>query len=204
MRLPDNSSATRWHTVLSLLSLLGPAASQGVPPTEDCPILGPAYPSSFDIASTRAFQDAVKSFPQRLDELFEDGTFNRSSSSLSIDVFSAYTNETIFSYYHAAPALNETLNRGVLNDGTIQRIGSVSKLFTVYTLLAKGGMEILQEPVTKYVPELAGNPANDTLNKIHFEGVTLEALASHQSGTGGFSKSTQWEHAPRADLNCRY
>lgn len=172
----------------ALLSTAGTASARILQPAEDCPILGPAFPSSFDIANTTAFRNAVESFPSRLEELFEDGTFNRTSTAISVDVFSAHSNQSIFSYYYAPPSLNESLTQGVLNDGTIQRIGSVSKLFTIYALIVKGGWKIFQDPVTKYVPELAGNPEDDALDKIRFEDVTVEALASHIAGTGGFSE----------------
>jgi CubicO group peptidase (beta-lactamase class C family) len=124
-----------------------------------------------------------------MEALFEAGVINKTHSSVSVDIFSSVTNRTIYSYYHAAPGLNHTLSQGVLNDDTIQRIGSVSKLFTVYAIIAKAGLGILNDPITKYVPELAGNPKNDPLGRIYFEDVTVEALASQIGGTGGFSKS---------------
>jgi CubicO group peptidase (beta-lactamase class C family) len=184
-------SSTR-SVLTSLFALLSSIPSfidaQSLRPTEDCPILGPAFPSSFDIGSTRAFQEAAASFPQRIEALFEDGIINRTHSSISVDVYSTVTNQSIYSYFHAAPGINHTLSQGVLNDETIQRIGSVSKLVTVYALLVKAGIDILSDPVTKYIPELAGNPKDDPLGLIHFEGVTIEALMSHMGGTGGFSK----------------
>jgi len=50
-------------------------------------------------------------------------------------------------------------------------------------------MDILDHPVTEYMPELAGNAENYTHGKIIWEDVTIGALASHQGGTGGFGKS---------------
>jgi CubicO group peptidase (beta-lactamase class C family) len=182
------SSRAKILATTIFLTLLTQITAQGLRPTEDCPILGPAFPSSFDIESTRAFQDAVASFPNLIEALFEDGTLNKTHSSISVDVYSTFTNRTIFSYYHAAPGINFTLSQGVLNDDTIQRIGSVTKLVTIYALLVKGGYEILYDPVTKYLPELAGNPHNDPLGHVRFESLTIEALASHMGGTGGFSE----------------
>lgn len=96
-------------------------------------------------------------------------------------------NESIYSYHHAAPALNGSLTAGVLNDKTIYRIGSVSKLFTVYAILAKaGGLHVFEEPVTKYVPDLAGNVGAGRTEKIVWEDVSVGALASQMGGTGGF------------------
>ena len=68
------------------------------------------------------------------------------------------------------------------------RIGSISKLFTVYTFLLHGGLELWQQPVTDYVPELRQaalesiNSSN--LDSVRWEEVTLGSLASHMSGIG--------------------
>ena len=73
----------------------------------------------------------------------------------------------------------------MLNDGTIYRIGSVSKLYTVYAILANAGMEVLDHRVTRYLPELAGNAGSDPLQRIRWEDVTVGALASQLGGSGG-------------------
>ena len=74
----------------------------------------------------------------------------------------------------------------MLNDDTIYRIGSVSKLYTVYAILANAGMGVLDHPVTRYLPELAGNSGSDPLQRISWEDVTVGALASQLGGTRGF------------------
>lgn len=73
----------------------------------------------------------------------------------------------------------------MLNDDTLYRIGSVSKLLSVYAILVKAGMEIFDHPVTRYLPELAGNAGSDPLERISWEEVTVGALASQLAGTGG-------------------
>ncbi|KAJ3525903.1 hypothetical protein NM208_g11436 [Fusarium decemcellulare] len=169
---------------LSLLSLALSSLGQSIP-TEECPILGPVFPSNFDPSKTKAIRDAKKSFPKVLESLFSSEVLNSTQTSFAIDVFSTATNESLYSYYHTGEGLRGTLTTGNLDDGTIFRIGSVSKIFTVYSILAKYGLDIFNHPVTSYVPELAGNRDSDPLDKIKWEDVTVGALAAQQAGSGG-------------------
>ena len=159
-------------------------------PTQECPILGPSFPSSFDITTTKAFRDAKSSFPKRVEALFSSGLVNRTGSAFTIDVFSTVTNSSIHSYYHAGSALKDTLVGSATDDGTIMRIGSVAKLYTIYAILVHAGMNVLNHPVTRYLPELAGNAGDDPIERIIWEDITVGALASQQGGTGGFGTPT--------------
>lgn len=170
--------------ILPFLSFV-PRSSTRSLPTEDCPILGPSFPSNFDLSGGTTIRKLQSRFPEQIESLFSSGVINRTHTSFSIDVFSAVTNSSIYSYHHAAPGLNGTLTAGVLNDGTIYRIGSVSKLYTVYAILANAGMEVLDHRVTRYLPELAGNAGSDPLQRIRWEDVTVGALASQLGGSGG-------------------
>jgi CubicO group peptidase (beta-lactamase class C family) len=91
----------------------------------------------------------------------------------------------MYSYAHSAPALDSSSTARVLNDETIFRTGSVSKLYTAYAIIVQAGIEVLDHPVTRYLPELAGNSREDSLTKIIWEHVTVGALAAHQGGSGG-------------------
>lgn len=172
---------------LSLLSLALSSLGQSLP-TEECPILGPVLPSGFDLSSSKAFKDAKAAFPKAIEALFEAGVLNDTQTAFAIDVFSTATNESLYSYYHTGKELKSTLTTGELDDGTIFRIGSVSKIYTVYSILAHAGLEIFNHPVTFYVPELLGNAGSDPLSKIKWEDVTVGALAAQQGGTGGVRK----------------
>ncbi|KAM0430062.1 hypothetical protein ACHAPT_006068 [Fusarium lateritium] len=169
---------------LSLLSLALSSLGHSIP-TEECPILGPVLPYGFDLSDSKAFKDAKSKFPDVIKALFEMGALNDTQTAFAIDVFSTATNESIYSYYHTGEELESTLSNGELDDGTIFRIGSVSKIFTVYSILANAGLEIFNHPVTFYVPELLGNAGSDPLSKIKWEDVTVGALAAQQAGTGG-------------------
>lgn len=155
-------------------------------PTAECPLLGPMFPYDFDVLKSASMQDAIANFPKAIESLFASGAVNRTHTTFSIDVFSTVTNQSIYQYHHAAPGLNGTLSSGKLNDETIYRVGSVSKLYTAYAILtAHGGLDILDHPVTDYLPELKGNQGSNPLEKIVYEDVTVGALMAHQGGTGG-------------------
>jgi CubicO group peptidase (beta-lactamase class C family) len=152
-------------------------------PTENCPNLGPAFVHDFDLKKTKAFQAAEAAFPEVLETLFSSGAISKNTSTFSIDVFSTTTNESVYSYHHIGPDNNATLPTGRVDDGSIYRIGSVSKLFTAYAILAAAGIKVLDRPVTDYVPELLGGSSPNT---IDWEEVTIGALMSQQGGVGGF------------------
>lgn len=154
-------------------------------PTEDCPNLGPAFVHDFDLKNSEAFQSAAAAFPDILETLFSTGAVSKNTSTFSIDVFSTATNESVYSYHHVAPENNGTLSAGRLDDESIYRIGSVSKLYTAYAILAAAGIRVLDRPVTDYVPELAGGIKPNT---IAWEEVTVGALMSQQGGSGGARK----------------
>jgi hypothetical protein len=158
-------------------------------PTAECPLLGPTFTADFDLSESDAFARAKASFPEVIDTLFKSGVVDPSVSSFFLDVYSAVTNESLYSYSHqaSAPAMNESFPAGGITDETIFRIGSVSKLYTVYSILTHaGGVDVLDHPVIQYLPELKGNSRDDPLSKIAWEDVTLGTLASHMAGTGNF------------------
>jgi CubicO group peptidase (beta-lactamase class C family) len=154
-------------------------------PTEECPILGPVLHSGFDLAKFKVIQDAKSNFPATIESILSAGIINETHTSFAINVFSTATNESLYSYYHAAEALNDTLSTGKLDDGTVFRTGSVSKLFTAYALLANSGFDVVNRPVTDILPELAGNNRSEPTERIIWEDVTVGALLSHQAGSGG-------------------
>ncbi|RBR18132.1 uncharacterized protein FIESC28_06198 [Fusarium coffeatum] len=154
-------------------------------PTEECPILGPVTPSGFDLSTFEVVKNATDGFPAIIESFFKNGILNKTQTSFAINVFSTATNESLYSYYHAAEALNDTLSTGKLDDGTAFRVGSVSKLFTAYAILVKEGFDVWDKPVTEILPELAGNNKSEPLERIIWEDVTVGALLSQQGGSGG-------------------
>ncbi|KAJ5177240.1 uncharacterized protein N7482_003117 [Penicillium canariense] len=174
------------HKVLvgSVLGFLASSAARIIA-TDEVPLIGPSFISNFDLSNSIAIQSAKLKFPGLVDSLFSTGALNRTDLVFSVDVFSAATNSSIYNYSHVGHDANKSLTAGILNDKTIFRIGSVTKLFTVYAIIAKAGIEVFSQPVTKYLPELAGNSSADPLQRLRWEDITVGALASQQAGTGG-------------------
>lgn len=175
---------------LVLSSAFGGTTAALFSPTDFVPLLGPSFLSNFDPTNTVPIREAIDAFPKTVDSLFENGSLNKTDLIIDVDVFSAATNESLYSYRHVGEGQEVTLTAGVLNDTTISKIGSVSKLFTTYAIIAKAGIEIFSHPITRYIPELAcnstSNSSNGTpLDHIRWADVTVGALASHQAGSGG-------------------
>lgn len=172
-----------------LMGLTAGAARANVVPTEEVPLLGPAFVSNFDPTHSKAIENASETFPDVIESLFEAKTLNKTDLIFAVDVFSAATNESIYQYHHVGESQEDALTKGDLSDKSIFRLGSVSKLFTTYAIIAKAGIDIFAHPVTKYLPDLAREPSGDDniIGHIRWEDVTVGALAAHQAGTGGLT-----------------
>ncbi|EFQ31422.1 beta-lactamase [Colletotrichum graminicola] len=162
--------------VLSLLASAAVAAAAAANvPTEEVPLLGPSFLSNFDPTDSQHIWNATESFPRVIEALFESGQLNKTDLVFAVDVFTAATNKSLYSYYHVGEDGKAGLTSGELNDGTIGRIGSA-------------GVEVLDHPVMKYIPELLGNSSDNSFGRIRWDGITVGALASHQAGSGGVDR----------------
>ncbi|KAK1990264.1 beta-lactamase [Colletotrichum falcatum] len=160
-------------SVLGLLASATVAAATATSvPTEEVPLLGPSFLSNFDPTDSEHIQSATESFPRVIEALFDTGKLNKTDLVFAVDVYSAATNKSLYSYYHVGEVGKAGLTSGELNDGTIGRIGSA-------------GLEVLDHPVTRYIPELMGNSSGDSFGRIRWDEITVGALASHQAGSGG-------------------
>ncbi|UPK95416.1 hypothetical protein LCI18_006351 [Fusarium solani-melongenae] len=175
------------HAPLSLLAFAAASSAARIVATDNVPLLGPSFASNFDISKSKAIEDAKAKFPDLIEELFDSKELDRDGLIFSLDVFSASTNSSIYSYRHVGKSEEKALTAGNLSDTTISRTGSVSKLFTAYAIIAKAGMEVFSHPVTRYIPELAGNKSENPLERIDWDDITVGTLLSHQAGTGGVS-----------------
>ncbi|KAJ5343018.1 uncharacterized protein N7506_002842 [Penicillium brevicompactum] len=169
----------------SMLGFAATSATAHIIATDEVPLLGPSFLSNFDPSNSTSIGNAKTKFPGLVDDLFSAGKLNRTDLTFSIDVFSAATNRSIYRYSHVGEDAKKALTTGVFDDKTVSRIGSVTKLFTVYAIIAKAGIEIFSDPVTKHLPELAGNSSSNPLQRIRWEDITVGALASQQAGSGG-------------------
>ncbi|KAF4943426.1 hypothetical protein FGADI_13415 [Fusarium gaditjirri] len=167
----------------ALLSL-GTVPVQALGP---CPLFGPDLPIPTalgdDISIRNGLSEILHLVPS-LDIDFQNTSF-------SIDIYPA-TDKPLFSYHHSAPIL-QNHGHGVrtVDDTTVYRIGSISKLLTAYVYLLEVGDVSFNQPVTRYVPELAdisanlrncGNDSASALQHVDWDAITIGALASHMAG----------------------
>ena len=178
--------------LLSALSLTTPSLAQLN--AEECPILGPSFLPPGSPSALNAICSLTPSFTKALEAALANGTestygpLDNSTTSFSIGAFSIHDKQNLYEYHYEAPGLNGSLSSGTLNDDTIYRLGSLSKLYTVYAYLVEAGVGSLEDPITKYIPELAAadyaaqSADFDEVDNVKWCDVTLRALASQLGG----------------------
>jgi CubicO group peptidase (beta-lactamase class C family) len=158
----------------------------------NCPPLGPVFPkpSSQALLSSPSIKAAIANLTATFTARDTDNSTGSYSTSYSIEVWSASDapDTTLFSWYHTAPKLTTTWNTtGVrkVDKNTVYRLGSLTKIFTIYTWLIQDGDTRWNEPITKYVPELAAvadRAKDDPVENVDWGEVTIGALASQLAG----------------------
>ncbi|KAH8803666.1 alkaline D-peptidase [Xylogone sp. PMI_703] len=164
-----------------------------------CPILGPDYPKPpiSSIPSSTIIQDGISNLRTLLDQTINPnnsthGPTTPNTTSFSIALFTTSDGlrpsgkPFFFQYHHTAPLLDK---KGGVDENSIYRIGELSQVFTVWTLLLEAGESYWNEPVTKYVPELAKAAKeqaakNDPLKWVDWDDITVGDLAGHMAGIG--------------------
>ncbi|KAJ4350283.1 uncharacterized protein N0V89_008904 [Didymosphaeria variabile] len=150
----------------------------------NCP-LGPGsiYPLPGNPLHISSFiSSALSNLNQTLTSTLQDCTSTLTTSNVSFHFSIFSSSSTFFEYNHIAPGQEHSLSNGDIDRNTVFRIGSVSKLLTVYTLLATTGINHLNDPVTKWIPELAAKKFEDEISTAKWADVTIGALAGHMAG----------------------
>lgn len=150
------------HFFIGASFALSVAAFPGVLTNTAPTLAGPIYVTAGNTKS-QAFLDASSgSLAAILDGiktgLTEYGPIDNQTTSFSVAVFSATTNDTLFEYHFEAPQLKGSLSKGKLTDDTIYRTGSMGKLFVMFAFLVDIGDSVFLDPVTKYIVSLCFRP----------------------------------------------
>jgi CubicO group peptidase (beta-lactamase class C family) len=151
------------------LTLLGTLTSLGL--SQDCPIFGPAYPEITSPGSAAAFRPAKTAIQDEIASGPASGQLDNKTV-FAIQVFSRHSDQTLYEHYHGPS----------IGPDTLYRLASVSKLVSVYTTLAELGDRHWDNPVTKYIPELAQLKVQNPVYDVDWSEVTLGALPSHMGG----------------------
>jgi CubicO group peptidase (beta-lactamase class C family) len=117
-----------------------------------------------------------------------NGPITPNTTSFSIALFSTENNSSdpyLWQYRHTAPSLSISTGVKSVDADSVYRIGTLTQLFTVYTILTEAGDVHWEEPVTKWIPELAQatktlDAKSQPLRYVDWDDVTL--VASHLSG----------------------
>ncbi|KAJ4193819.1 hypothetical protein NW759_016559 [Fusarium solani] len=154
-----------------------PQNSQG----SDCPLAGPAFPAPSNLTNSPSLLDAALMFETQLGN--QTGGLLPNDTAWAVAVFSAKSG-ILYERYHTPP-----IDIGVKNvdQNSIFRLASVSKVFTVYTILSAIGDSRFNDPITKYIPELANRitytrDIYDDIDNVNWEDITLNELASQTAG----------------------
>ena len=147
-----------------------------------CPPDGPLLPRPTSLASQAEFKAAGTEFSHILDSVvkgkIEAGfPIENTSFSISITSLDDKHGKPAWQYHHRGA--NNLKGTKKVDGDTQYLIGSISKIFTDLLLL-KTGLN-LDEPITKYLPELI---SNDSL--ISWKDISLRALGAHLGGIQDF------------------
>jgi CubicO group peptidase (beta-lactamase class C family) len=154
-----------------------------------CPIHGPTFPYPKNLDASAILKSALLNLTEALEAGFASG--NSSSGPVdpdgatAIQIFSLEDKSAaLYEYYSDGTTLVNSTGVKKVDGDSIFRIGSVSKLHTVYLVLAQLGDRVWHMPVAEAIPELRdrtkskGNP----VDYVDWEDITLGALAGQVSG----------------------
>jgi hypothetical protein len=165
-----------------------------------CPLIGPEFPPPQHLSTHPIFQQAIQNLTAVFSFIETSNTTGSSNYSYSVQVFSTNPGlPLLFERYHTAPNLPSLNSTGVKEVGpdTVYRLGSLTKVFTVLAFLSEAGDVHFNEPITKFVPELAELNAKtmgveDPLRNVDWDDVTIGSLAAQMSGIARDCKFS-WE-----------
>ncbi|KAE8151562.1 beta-lactamase/transpeptidase-like protein [Aspergillus avenaceus] len=152
-----------------------------------CPLGTPIFPPPRNLSS-----DVVKTASHNLTQAIESalitGVSNLSplpinTTTFAVQVFSAHTQDSIYEYLYTSPTYSPAPGHGAPNAtfDSVYRIASISKMFTVLTLLANDGYAHWASPITQFIPELE-SIARSQNSRIQWSEITIGDLAGQLSG----------------------
>ncbi|KAL2829128.1 beta-lactamase/transpeptidase-like protein [Aspergillus pseudoustus] len=182
---------TMWKVILSCFLVAVYAAAQ------ICPLPGPAFPAPQASVSGTAWDRATKKFLLGLKNVYhpdlnsqKDPAIDPDVISFTIQFYNARDSQPLFEYYHTATsARNNTIGVNKVDEDTVFRTASCSKVWTVLLLLIETGHATFHDPIVNYIPELreaietrSNDRDFDELDLVSWDEVTIGELASQMSG----------------------
>lgn len=175
---------------LFLFLLLHIVFSTNIPPSPGyCPPLGSIFPAPKQLPRDLGFSSACDKLTAALNKYVE--SVNQSLAAVSLQIFDANHASPLFSFSSTSSSINTTLGVAEVDEDTVFRMASVSKLWTVLLILIEKGFSPFSDPITKYIPELRDEAIrmsrNDTeiedkIDFVSWDEVTVGELASQLTG----------------------
>lgn len=94
-------------------------------------------------------------------------------------------------FAYTANNINTTLGVSTVDQDTVFRVGSVSKLWTIVLFLVEEGLWPFQEPIVRFIPELHEAASKlqwdprkrrDAIDYVRWGEISMGELASHLAG----------------------
>jgi CubicO group peptidase (beta-lactamase class C family) len=149
----------------------------------NCPILGFDLPAARQPSTSAAIKMAQANMTAVVNEQIKAQSAVVNSTAFSVEIFSTKEADSLWEYHYSAHA-DQAGTTHVTKD-TIYRIGSVSKLLSMYLWLIEDGDVHWNDPITDFVPELAkAAKTSDGVTHVSWNEVTVGELASHMAGIG--------------------
>ena len=140
------------YLATAILSILAHSATAQTVNTKPCPLLGLSYPQPSSYATAVAIQSAVNSLQNAISILNNAssstyGTFEGNTTAFAVDLYSLHDEESLFNHFSTPDGVKAQHIEGVgsVDANTVFRIGSVSKLLTVYAMLVEVGSKSYSE-----------------------------------------------------------
>lgn len=155
--------------------------------------MGPTFPKPQYLSKSAILQAAVQNLTTLFNGIDTSNTTGTYNNSYAIQIYSTTSSTPIFEHSHTAQNLSTFNTTGTtkVDGNTVFRIGSPTKVFSVYAFLIAAGDVHFNEPITKFVPELAtlaANQSGNALTKVAWSDITIGQLASHMAGIANDSK----------------
>ncbi|KAL8347517.1 hypothetical protein RB601_003071 [Gaeumannomyces tritici] len=157
----------------------------------NCPIHGPAYPKPRRLAEWPTMQAAFQTLSDKFSE--QAAGSGGTDTSFSVELWAADdpSDKASFSFHHTARNMANINSTGVkkVDGDTVYRIGSLTKIYTIFTWLVEAGDRHWRQPIIELVPELAEIAASngdrvetDPVMTVNWKEITVGDLAGQLAG----------------------
>jgi CubicO group peptidase (beta-lactamase class C family) len=163
-----------------------------------CPPTGPVLPppvlssDTLDLSSLKATLEGFESNSSN-----SEWVTNKTFFSVSVTT----SKSTVFSFFKTPPVYNSSGTHEA-NGSSVQRVASVTKVFTTLAVLLQDSMR-LSDPISAYVPELSAERwQHVTLAMLagQHAGIARDGEAPHETGLRGMNRKADGSVDPVFDM----